>query len=210
MENKFNKAYQQIVSDEGMNEGLLSKIAGTALAGTLSLASPSFADKDHSTAPKTSQTDLHNLTNKRIQQNIIARTLWAEGRNGGENSMRGVASVIYTRGYGIPTEMVDAIKVHKAFSCWNAMKLSDWTNFEIRQKTGSEWGIANRIALELMDGSFKPIVYADHYYNPRKSKPLWAYVNGKHRPYVTVGGHRFMTLGSWVGMDKSKKLGKYI
>lgn len=210
MTTNFNKLYVQLVAEDGLDEGILSKAIGTALAGTLSLASPSFADKNQPEPTKMSQADLANLTNRRIQQNIIARTLWAEGRNGGEASMRGVASVIYTRGYGNPTEMVKAIKVPRAFSCWNKMTDRDWNNFKFKQKEGAEWGIANRIALELMNGMFKPVVDADHYYNPLKAKPSWAYVNGRHRPYKVLGGHRFMELGSWVGMDKSKKIGKYV
>jgi spore germination cell wall hydrolase CwlJ-like protein len=193
MTTKFNHIYQQVVSENEVSEGMLSKVLGTALAGTLSLASPSFADKDQPEPTKMSQADLANLTNRRIQQNIIARTLWAEGRNGGEKSMRGVASVIHKRGQNDPDKMVKAIKVKYAFSCWNKM---NWKDFTFKQREGIEWGIANRIALELMNGTFKPIVDATNYYNPDKVThiPSWAYINGKHRPYVLLGGHRFMNV----------------
>ncbi|MFA5754539.1 MAG: hypothetical protein WC905_04290, partial [Patescibacteria group bacterium] len=57
-----------------------------------------------------------------------------------------------------------------------------------------EWNIASEIAHELINGEFKKTSVADHYYNPVKAKPSWAYENGKLRPHYTIGKHRFMNI----------------
>lgn len=177
------------------NEGLLSRALGTAaLAGALGISSPSEAGQANVHRKSMTAMELQNIK-QRIQLNIIARTLWAEARGGGEAGMRGVASVIYNRGEGNIEKMIAAIKKPKQFSCWNAMTVEDWTHFKEKVYNGKEWDIANRIALEMLRGKFIPITPANHYYNPQKVRPSWAYQpNGNLRPNDDIGIHRFMKL----------------
>lgn len=125
-----------------------------------------------------------------IKENIIARTIYAEGRGESIKGMMAIASVIYNRGNGNPGSMIEEIKKPYQFSCWNSATEKDWTN--MRQGSGSPWEISMSIARSLMDGSFQPIGNWNHYYNNQKANPSWAYHKGSIRPHEQIGRHRFM------------------
>lgn len=185
----FDDQYQAILLQESPWRRAL---AGALVGGALAFNQPQAAPEPHKqkteiTDQKFSQEEMHN---------IIARTLWAEARNDGDEGMRAVASVIYNRGRGKLSAMVDAVKAPKQFSCWNKMTKSDWDNFKTKQKDGREWQIAKNIATEIARGEFKPTGNWDHYYNPDKASPAWG--KGDVRPEEMIGSHRFMKLGSFV------------
>ena len=130
--------------------------------------------------------------------NIVARTIYAEGLSESEEGKRAIATVIHNRGRGNPSAMVKAIQSHKQFSCWNSAEADDWTN--MKQGKGRSWEDSQRIAQEMVNGTFSPVAAYDHYYNPKKANPYWAYKDKARtvlHPYVTIGNHRFFILGSW-------------
>lgn len=173
-----------------VEEGIISKAIGTAaVAGALNFGTPAEATPA-SKAPS-SETQ---ISKQKIQHNIIARTLWAEARNNGEKGMRAVASVIYNRGNGNTDAMIKVIKAPKQFSCWNRMSLKDWLSFKLKRRSGKEWDTASQIAYEMINGTFKPVTIATHYYNPAKVSPEWAYINNKIRPHLAIGDHVFMRI----------------
>ena len=185
----FSTFYARSSAD--LSEGFMSKAIGTAaLAGALGFASTGEAKPHHN---KPVHTRVHKM-NTAEQQNVIARTIWAEARENGEDGMRAVASVIYNRGAGEIGRMTQVIKIPKQFSCWNKMTPADWTNFKMKERSGPEWEIANQIAAEIVNRQFRPITDATHYYNPHKVNPSWAYAGGKLRPNELIGDHRFMKI----------------
>ena len=110
---------------------------------------------------------------------------------------KAVASVIYKRGGGTPEGMVKAVKIPYQFSCWNKASDEDWTN--MKQRSGKDWEESKQIAKSLMDGSFTPPSENwDHYWNPEKANPSWAYedpkTKTKPKPYTQIGSHRFLNL----------------
>jgi len=130
-----------------------------------------------------------------LKQNIIARTLYAEGRNQNEEGLKAIASVIYNRSDKTPESMIRVIQKPKQFSCWNKASKSDWTN--MKQGSGPMWEKSEAIAKSMLDGSFSPLGNWNHYYNPVTANPSWAYVaKGNLRPYKDIGNHRFMHI-SW-------------
>ncbi len=190
---QFEKITRIITEDSSMNEGILTRALGTAaLAGALNFNSP--ANAQHTRHPASSIVQ-PSVKQKQIQHNIITRTLWAEARNGGEEGMRAVASVIYNRGGGNLEEMIKEIKTPRQFSCWNKMTWRDWSKFKLKYRSGPEWDIASKIAYEMVQGKFKRTTVANHYYNPKLAKPNWAFVHKKIRPHFKVGDHVFMTIG---------------
>lgn len=55
--------------------------------------------------------------------------MFREGNDQGEDGRKAIASVIYNRANKDRNKIVDVIKRPKAFSCWNGMTSSDWSNF---------------------------------------------------------------------------------
>lgn len=192
-DNLINSILHEHQSESTYNEGLGSALGKAALGATLAFGQPQVSDAT-TNKPKTEVRDQQYSTEEK--HNIIARTLWAEARNDGDEGMRAVASVIYNRGRGQLNAMVDAVKAPKQFSCWNKMTKSDWDNFKTKQKDGREWQIAKNIATEIVQGQFTPTGNWDHYYNPDKASPDWG--KGDARPEEMIGSHRFMKLGSFV------------
>ena len=178
------------------NFALAALLGASPLAGTAAYQyHPRQAnDNAQSISQPIAKSKVHDeATLKR--KNIIARTLWAEARNDGKVGMTAVASVIYNRANGNIENVIPVIKRKKQFSCWNAMTESDWTNFQIKEKTGPEWAEANQIAEEMVTGTFKPTTTANHYYNPTKCSPSWANnENGELREFAVIGSHRFMDI----------------
>jgi len=130
---------------------------------------------------------------EKLQINIIARTLYAEGKSESEEGLKAIASVIYNRSNKTPSSMIDVIKQPKQFSCWNKASEKDWTN--MKQNSGPMWDKSMDIAKSMVNGSFQPTGTWKHYFNPKKVKPDWAYKNkDRTQPhkYVDIGNHRFL------------------
>jgi len=170
----------------------MRNFARSALAATLlGTSAPAISNAANTPPGITSSIGVNRYSTKEMH-NIIARTLWREARNDGETGMRAVASVIYNRGKGNVTKMVDAIKAPKQFSCWNKMTPSDWANFKIKQYDGPEWNIAIKIATELVNGTFTPTTDATHYYNDKIVSPGWA-----KEKETRIGSHLFSKQGAY-------------
>jgi len=131
---------------------------------------------------------------EKIQINIIARTLYAEGKSESEEGLMAIASVIYNRSNKTASGMVDVIKQPKQFSCWNQASKSDWTN--LKQNSGPIWDKSMEIAKSMVNGGFQPSGTWKYYFNPDIVKPSWAYKDKdkkQPRQYVEIGNHRFIS-----------------
>ena len=190
--NNFASFYAQ--SNKELSEGMFSRALGTAaLAAGLGFANSGEAAQHHK---HTHTIKVHKM-NPAEQQNVIARTIWAEARADGDEGMKAVASVIYNRGGGNVAKMVDVIKTPKQFSCWNKMTKANWDRFVMKQKDGKEWEYANALAAQIMKAQFIPTTDATHYFNPNKVMPSWAYAStGVLRPHDAIGDHYFMKLNA--------------
>ena len=134
---------------------------------------------------------------KNTIKNIMARTLYAEGKNESYAGMKAIASVIYNRaGSNDLNEILKAIKAPKQFSCWNSADNEDWTNMK-QGKNNSAWNNAMQIAEEVVNGTFAPSGTWSHYYNPSLCDPYWAYTDKSKtqlRSHKDIGRHRFMQM----------------
>jgi len=185
----------QATQDEGMVERA-KNIINQGKLNTMSLGGLSPHELHEPKKPNTN--DKEKSRQMEIAENIIARTIYAEGRSESSEGRRAIATVIYNRG-GSPSGMVKAIQVPKQFSCWNKADADDWNN--MKKGEGDTWEDSVNIAKSMVNGTFSPTGTYDHYYNPNKCNPSWAYEKDsgitKLRPYDDIGNHRFMTIGKW-------------
>jgi N-acetylmuramoyl-L-alanine amidase len=126
----------------------------------------------------------------KIKENIIARTIYAEGKGESLEGKKAIASVIFNRGNGNIDSIIAVIKKPKQFSCWNSAGESDWNN--MKQKSGNSWEESMQIAKSIMNGTFQSSGNWNHYYNPKLCSPSWAYENGKIKEHIDIGNHRFL------------------
>lgn len=123
---------------------------------------------------------------------VVAETLWLEARGEGDKGIRAVASVIRNRSVERGLSARDVCLERGQFSCWNGgcVLPSDGVRKSRMDadSTRASWELCVRLAVELVDGTFKPTVTATHYYNPKKCRPAWAWAM---RSCVTIGRHRF-------------------
>lgn len=134
--------------------------------------------------------------------NILARTLFREGNDQDEDGRKAIASVIYNRANKDRNKIVSVIKRPAAFSCWNSMSLSEWTNFlyKIPQETVNNktqekiWFNCVKIAEDVFNGKFKSTIgNRNSYYNPDKATPSWG---SKMQNVKTIKNHKFGYLSS--------------
>lgn len=132
---------------------------------------------------------------QKLQENIIARTIYREGTAEPHEGRIAIASVIFNRGNGNAGTIMGEIQKSKQFSCWNKATEKDWTN--MKQYSGGVWDDSMEIASSILRGSFTPTTKANHYFNPQKANPSWAYLDKaktKLRPYQQIGNHLFMSI----------------
>jgi N-acetylmuramoyl-L-alanine amidase len=133
-----------------------------------------------------SQEDIKNI-------DIIAQTIYQEARGESFIGKMAVASVIYNRGKGDVNKMIYEIKRPKQFSCWNGY---DWNNYKMSDIQSKTWEDSKKIAESIVKNQFSPTINSDHYFNPKKCNPYWAYKDPKTKtqplPYQNIGNHRFL------------------
>ena len=157
----------------------------------------------HSTSEENEKIDQANEKEKRLQiaqnnlnKNILARTLFHEARSDGESGMRDVASVIHNRSNRSGRSMVQEALRRNQFCVWRDVpedEKSKVIDEEERYSAPADqraWRIAQKIADEMVSGSFSPSINADHFHTPAVS-PSWSKnVKGDRR-----GSHLFYNLG---------------
>jgi spore germination cell wall hydrolase CwlJ-like protein len=156
----------------------------------------STQQQDNVEKKQISKTEIKNdkqSQEEKMQINIIARTLYAEGTSESEEGLNAIASVIYNRSNGTPSSMITVIKKPKQFSCWNKATEKDWTN--MKQYSGSQWDKSMEIATSMVKGGFSPSGNWRHYYNPSMVDPDWAYTDEtktQQHKFINIGRHRFL------------------
>jgi len=160
-------------------------------------------EKDKIEQNKQNQQEKTQPKIRKWQENIIARTLYAEAKSESKDGLMAVASVIFNRSDKTPEGIISAIQKPFHFSCWNGASKQDWTS--MKEFEGPIWDECKRIANLMVSGNFNPTIEYDHYYNPQKANPSWAYLDKnkmQHRPYITIGNHRFLKAKELFGLFK--------
>jgi spore germination cell wall hydrolase CwlJ-like protein len=143
--------------------------------------------------PEEPQSQSHPMTKRQAWiENIVARTIYAEGSGESFEDKLAIASVIFNRANGNIEKIVRVIQTPKQFSCWNGASQEDWTN--MKQRSGKDWEESKQIAKNIITGNFTPVTKADHYWNPVKANPKWA----QNKNYEQFGRHRFIQLGKYM------------
>lgn len=128
-------------------------------------------------------------------KDILARTLYGEARNQGDEGIKAVACVIINRANDPGWWGKDIISVCLKpfqFSCWNA---NDPNLPKIKVVTDADKNFAEclQIAhLAVGDALVDITDGATHYYERHLPEPKWA--NGK-TPTITIGDHIFFKIG---------------
>jgi hypothetical protein len=131
---------------------------------------------------------------------VLARTLWGEARNQGEEGMIGVAAVIANRthaqraAWGLTVE--DVCKAPLQFSCWNEPKTaSDQQNRASMDSVGPEnslFALCLDVGRRTLSGDIvDPTHGANHYCNLAVAQPQWAL---NQVPTTTIRNHSFYKL----------------
>lgn len=193
-----------------INENLNDMIKVSVLATMLAIPGYLQAEKIEKTlktnTPYKSYIELVNKTDTKKYKkgytesqiiNIVARTLFAEGKGEGQKGISYIASVIYNRAGGHRENLAPEALKPLAFSCWNGMESKDKKakNFKIKlpgkfkPENQAIWEYCVETATQMFNEDYIPIDKAlTHYYNPKKAKPDW---HDKLQNVIVIGNHRF-------------------
>jgi hypothetical protein len=189
-----------IILEEDWKSMAAAGLVGLGTLGGAHAAEPNIKPDIRITkqAPKTD--------NKSYTINILARTLWAEGKGESDldTGLRAIATSIYNRknikvrGGKIADDDLAYAKIvlsPKQYSCWNGLMVANPKKYpEERERSGRAFELGKQIAEEMVNGTFKPVAEvknATHYFAPSRmeSDPYWA----KGQEVATIGNHNFVT-----------------
>lgn len=129
---------------------------------------------------------------------VLARTLWGEGRGEGTKGMEAVASVVLNRvaaaqsrgGYWWGGDIISVCQKPYQFSCWNR---SDQNYKKLQAVTESDvyFSTALRIARRAVAGSLKDSTGGATHYHEKSILPAWA---SGQTPTAAIGRHIFYQL----------------
>lgn len=147
--------------------------------------------------------------------NILARTVYAEGRGEGQEGMEAVLQVICNRAGNKKDKFVSVVRKPSAFSCWNSMTKSDWDNFKYKVPSSTVenssnmelWKSCVKMAKLAFEGKFecsnKELRNCNAYLNPDKANEVAKNTWGK-KMTIKLGKHKFGYLREY---DPSRKSG---
>lgn len=133
-----------------------------------------------------------------IAVDVLARTLWGEGRSEGQRGMEAIASVVLNRvavadergGYWWGKDIVSVCQKPYQFSCWNR---SDPNYKKLLAVTDKDvyFATALRIARRAVAGTLPDSAYGATHYHTKAVAPFWA--EGAD-PVAIIGAHIFYRL----------------
>lgn len=132
-------------------------------------------------------------------QKVVAKTLYGEARNQGEEGIRAVATVIYNRAKGNISRLAGVCLKPKQFSCWNGVE-DIIISSAIADKEAFK--LCNNIAKEMLNGNFIPVdkefsIKFTHYctvklFNSDKCAKWIKQVKDLKKPVIIIKDHVFM------------------
>lgn len=118
---------------------------------------------------------------------VLARTIWGEGRSTDEYEQKLIAQVIINRKNSskFPDMITDVVLSQNQFECWSNPTSSNDNRAKTRQRnmSGDSWTTAKLIARNALNGEYEDLIPSDTYYfvlkNPTKiaddgNKIIWA------------------------------------
>ena len=131
---------------------------------------------------------------------ILARTLWGEGRGEGAQGMHAIANVILSRvkvaeekgRFWWGNNIIQVCQKPYQFSCWNRSD-PNFKKLQVVDKSNSYFATALRIAKRAVAGELEDVTGGATHYHTKNINPYWA--KGEV-PLCTIGNHKFYKLGS--------------
>ncbi|PZQ48721.1 MAG: cell wall hydrolase [Micavibrio aeruginosavorus] len=129
---------------------------------------------------------------------VLARTLWGEGRGEGAAGMEAIASVILNRvevaqkrgGYWWGKDIISVCQKPYQFSCWNRAD-PNYRKLQAITEKDIHYATAVRIARRAMAGTIADSTKGATHYHAKSILPDWA--KGQ-MPTTTIGHHIFYKL----------------
>lgn len=133
-----------------------------------------------------------------LETDVLARTIWGEGRGEGKAGMEAIAFVILNRvaiakkfgSYWWGNNIIQVCQKPYQFSCWNKTD----PNFKKLISVSSDdihFTMAQRIARRAILGFLKDPTYGATHYHARGIMPKWAV---DKKPSAVIGRHIFYRL----------------
>jgi spore germination cell wall hydrolase CwlJ-like protein len=119
---------------------------------------------------------------------IIVLTLMAEAGSETTVGREAVASVIWHRAHERNQYWEDVCLAPKQFSCWNDAKPTKQMAAKWKKERPELFEECMLVAESMVTYKFKPVVKANHFYNPDLAQPDWA---DKLKDKQTIGRHVF-------------------
>jgi spore germination cell wall hydrolase CwlJ-like protein len=193
-ENGANVPSQQV--EEGAGKNALVGLAALTAMCVPALRGSATPNSARAKSAMVSVEKTYGGYSKAQAINIIARTIFVEAQNEGDEGMKMVASVIYNRAKGDAEKMPGVCKARLQFSCWNGMTDAEWmpSAFRTKERSGAKWNTAKDLATKMVNGTFSKEGNYTHYYANKgsyavKSTPAWA----RNAKGTQCGNHVFFT-----------------
>lgn len=140
----------------------------------------------------------HNQFYHNKECDILARTLWGEARNQGDEGMQAVACVIKNRaaiarakgGYWWGDDIISICLKPYQFSCW-LQSDPNYAKLQAVDEKDLQFATALRIAKRAQAGVLGDITGGATHYHTRSISPTWAI---DATPSATIGAHVFYKL----------------
>jgi len=202
--------------DDSVEEGMGQKLASMGIAALLAIPGLFGAQQIEKSLRQVPPQKM-NIKSKEVQDalkdagggarkgdllpfqivNLIARTLYAEGRGEGTEGLKAIMSVIMNRTGNDPKFVKDVLSEKNAFSCWNGV--SDWDDVRYIIPKGvvsnprdkAVWDECLRIAKEFYDGNFKSTIGNRNSYMNKSTADRGNVSGWGSKMDLKVGKHHF-------------------
>lgn len=117
----------------------------------------------------------------------LALIIYIEAAGEPDLGIKYVASVIHNRKQERGLSYRQVISQPHQFSGWtHDIRRNKY--YEAVEEGGRKWKLCQQLAEQMVAGSFKPLINANHYYNPALASPSWG---RKLAGVKIIGNHKF-------------------
>ena len=136
---------------------------------------------------------------RELAVDVLARTVWGEGRGEGTYGMEAIAAVILNRvavaerrgGYWWGADVISVCQKPYQFSCWNRSDPNYRKLQAVAEKTDIHFATALRIARRALAGTLPDPTGGATHYHTKSVKPEWSLHD---TPSAIIGNHIFYRL----------------
>jgi N-acetylmuramoyl-L-alanine amidase len=135
---------------------------------------------------------------RRLEIDVLARTLWGEARGEGDAGMQAVACVVLNRvavtqekgTYWWGHNVIQVCQKPYQFSCWNRAD-TNFRKLQAADETDLYFATALRIARRALAGTLDDITNGATHYHAKSVTPYWS---RNETPAAVIGNHVFYRL----------------